>query len=111
MNKDTKEALERLEAELLAEEQPQFTDEELDGLLEEFLEEDDGVYADPPAGYQNYANGYRAYNGDDTDVDMDVYSDEVLQDPQTPGVGQMALTVVALVCAAASLVWIVTRLL
>lgn len=111
MNKETKEALERLEAELLAEEDPSISDEALDEMLEEFLEEDDGVYADLPTGYQNFANGYRAYNGDDADVDMDTYSDEVYEDPEVMSLGQMILPMIALIGTAGVLIFILLRLL
>lgn len=112
MHKDTKEALERLEAELLAQEEvPELDDDELDALLEEFLDEDDGEFADHPAGYQNFANGYRAYNSDDADTDLDVYSDEVYQEPEEISGGMLALVLVALVGAVAALVFVAVRIL
>ena len=111
MHKDTKEALTRLEEALLAEEVLDMNDDDLDTLLEEFLEEDDGKFADHPAAYQNFANGYRIYNTDDTDEDMEVYSDAVLEEPlNAPMLLRIAL-VTALAGTAISLAYIVARCL
>ena len=111
MHKDTKEALARLEAELLADETPELNDEELDALLEEFLDEDETEFADHPAGYQNFANGYRAYNTDDVDADLDIYSDAVLEEPEVISLPLRIVLVTALVGAAVSLAYIVARCL
>lgn len=110
MHKDTKEALARLE-EALLEDAPALNEDELDALLEEFLEEDDHAFADHPKGYQNFANGYVAYNTDHTDEDLEVYSDEVLEEPaETPWSLRIAL-VTALAGAVISLVYIAARCL
>ena len=111
MHKDTKEALARLEAELLAEDTPELDDEELDLLLEEFLDEDDTEFADHPAGYQNFANGYRAYNSDDTDEDINVYSDAVYEEPVEYSLFLRGAVIAALAGAAVSLVYILVRCL
>ncbi len=109
MHKDTKEALERLEAELL-QGAPELSEEELDALLESYLEEDTGVYADPP-GYQNFANGYQVRNNDDSDVDLEVYSDQVYEEPEEAGLGAGVLPILSLLGAAAALIYILLRLL
>ena len=70
MFRDTSEELARLEAELLAEEEPE--EELLPEEEEPWLYEDEEEEAFP-----NYANGYRAYNSDETDEDLDYYSEEV----------------------------------
>ena len=66
MFRDTSEELARLEAELLAEEEPE------EELLPE--EEDSWEYEEE---YPNYANGYQVYNTDQTDEDLEYYSEEV----------------------------------
>lgn len=109
MHKDTRAALARLEEALLADEVPELNDEDLDILLEEFLDEDDTDFADHPQGYQNFANGYRAYNTDDTDEDLDLYSDAVLEEPEPVSLALRITTVLALAGAAASLVFIAAR--
>lgn len=109
MHKDTKEALAQLEEALLAEEAPELNDDDLDALLEEFLEEDEGSFADHPPKYQNFANGYQIYNTDDTDEDLDIYSDAILEEPaETPMFLRIAL-VTAVAGAAISLLYIVAR--
>lgn len=111
MHKDTKEALARLEEALLEDETPELDDEDLDALLEEFLDEDDHDFGDHPQAYQNFANGYRAYNTDRADLDMDVYSDEVLEEPEVPALFLRIVLITALAGAAASLLYIAARCL
>ena len=111
MHKDTREALSRLEEELLADETPEMDDEELDALLEEFMDDDDPSFGDLPAGYQNFANGYQVYNTDHVDVDLNVYSDAVLDEPEKLPLGLRILTVAALLGALASLGYILARIL
>lgn len=116
MFKDTDQELARLEAELLKEEAP-VVEEETD---EEYLEEEiipppeyfyeDTRAADGPAVYQNYSNdygknlrnyasGYRAYNSDDIDEDLESFSDDVYEgQPQRSNAG---LLITACVLAAA----------
>lgn len=110
MHKDTKEALARLEEALLVEETPELDDEDLDVLLEEFLEEDE-EFTDHPAGYQNFANGYRAYNSDESDEDLDVYSDAVLEEPEAVSLPLRITLVTALAVAVGSLAYILVRCL
>lgn len=62
VGKERKSELERLEEALLAE-------EELDEEYDEEYEVD--------AAYANYANGYRIYNTDTADADLEDFSDEV----------------------------------
>lgn len=89
MFRDASEELERLQAELLAEEEPE------EDLAAEEPEEDypyeeyeDTRPAQSPEVYQNYSNdygknlrnyasGYRAYNTDETDEDLEDYSEDV----------------------------------
>ena len=103
MFKDTDEALARLEAELLREEEIEEIAEEEDYLYNEVLEDEpeeepdlppeflytDTRAADGPVIYQNfsnnygkdlrnYANGYQAYNADISDEDLDSFSQDVL---------------------------------
>ena len=109
MHKDTKEALARLEEALLEDENPALNDEDLDALLEQFLDEDDQEFADHPRGYQIFANGYTAYNTDDTDEDLEVYSDEVLEEPEPMALPVRIVLAAALAGAALSLVYIAAR--
>lgn len=93
MFKDTDEALARLEAELLREDE--YEEEEYDDTFEEEAEElppakpntlsadllyDDTRPAAGPVVYQNFSNNYgHVYNSDMSDEDLDAYSEEVLQ--------------------------------
>ena len=100
MFKDTDEALARLEAELLREEEceEEYDEEEYeeyDDTFEEEAEElppakpntlsadllyDDTRPAAGPVVYQNFSNNYgHVYNSDVSDEDLDAYSEEVLQ--------------------------------
>ncbi len=83
MRRDTQEELQRLEQELLAEEEiPEEPEEEDYG---EFLEEPDSeepvVYRNFSNRYgqdlRNYATGYKAYNSDTLDTDLEDFSDAV----------------------------------
>ena len=91
MKRDREEELERLQQELLAEEEetaPQeeeYLDEEtLDALLADEKANAAGVYQNFSNNYgkdlRNFASGYQAYNTDDVDVDMDEFSEEVEDD-------------------------------
>lgn len=95
MHRDTEQALKRLEQALLEEEQ---TQPEASPLQEEqapdqadfddFLESPEGedpvVYRNFSNDYgrslRNYATGYKAYNSDTADVDMDAFSEQVRED-------------------------------
>ena len=101
MHKDTKEALERLERELLAGEKRRLTDEDLDLLIEDVLFDDESVEA--PA-------SVRAYNTDRTDVDLDGYSDEVYEEPRE-GRGELIFSIIMLALTAGVMVfWAVSML-
>ena len=88
MFKDAKKELERLEAELLAQEE---AEEELEA--EESLP-DDGE--DSPELYRNFSNHYRAYNADRTDWDPEELSEE-LNRPKKSGVWGLCAVVLLLV--------------
>ena len=108
MHKDTQEALERLEQELLAVEKPQLTEEDLDLLIEDILSEEDSV--EIPEEPRNFANNYRAYNTDQPDLDLNSYSDEVYEEPQS-GRGELIFTTVILgLIAVVMVVWAVSLL-
>ena len=89
MNRDREEELQRLENELL--EQDDVLDEETPEEDNEEFEEEDTRIGDAPAVYQNFANnygkdlrnfasGYKAYNTDDLDVDLEEFSQEVQEE-------------------------------
>lgn len=117
MFRDTKEELERLEAELLeeeaaedisgeAEEAPEalLDEEQLDALLQDTQKFGP---AESAAIYKNYSNSYKAYNSDKTDEDPEALSDALLKPRRDPVV--TGLTVLALVLLAAILgvlVWV-----
>lgn len=101
MHKDTREALERLERELLAEEKKQLSDEDLDLLIEGILfdEEPEEIPAT-----------IRAYNSDRVDVDLDGYSDEVYEEPKESS-GELWFSIVMLALTAGVMVfWAVSLL-
>lgn len=106
MRTDREEELKRLEQELLAEEPEEETEEELD--YGEFLEEPD---SDEPVVYQNfsnnygadlrnYATGYKAYNSDRTDTDLEQLSRQVQEEPKATGHLWLPIATVALAAAA-----------
>ena len=82
-------------------------DTEEDDVPPEYMYEDTRA-AQGPAVYQNYSNGYgsklrnyasgyRAYNSDDCDVDLDAFSQEVYEEP--PEKSNMCLVITACVLA------------
>ena len=107
MFKDAKKELERLEAELLAEEPEQEYEEtsEYDRLLD-----DDGDFGeDGPDTYRNFASRYRAYNSDRTDWDPEDLGEE-LDRPKSSGIwGLVALALGLLAGIFLLLAWWVTR--
>ena len=116
MHKDTKEALQRLEAELLGDEELNHLpdDDELDALLEEFLREPDEEEAPRQSRtvYQNYSNGYgtgrigyQAYNTDVTDEDLDEYSDDVYEPQKESLTGLLITAALLLLGIAGVLLW------
>lgn len=118
MFRDASEELKRLEAELLAEEEPE---EELPPEEEEeddyFLFEDTRPEGDPEV-YQNYSNdygknlrnyasGYRAYNTDKTDDDLEWYSKETYKAKKSrTGCLAVVLCLLAIVLAAGAVIWL-----
>ena len=101
MHKDTKEALERLERELLAGEKRRLSDDDLDLLIEDVLYTGETVEA--PTTVQSY-------NTDRVDVDLDGYSDEVYEDPKE-GSGELIFSVIMLALIAGVMAfWAVSML-
>ena len=101
MHKDTKEALERLEQELLAGEKRNLSDDDLDLLIGDILfdEEPEEIPAT-----------VRVYNTDRTDVDLDGYSDEVYEEPKE-GIGELVFSAVMLALTAGVMIfWAVSML-
>ena len=87
MHRDTEEALQRLEQELLAEdpeetvEDPEIEEEDYGEVLEEPGSEETVVYRNFSNNYgadlRNYATGYKAYNSDTLDTDLEDFSHQV----------------------------------
>ena len=107
MFRDSKEELNRLEAELLEDNTPEETlldEEQLDALLED----DRSIgSAESASLYRNYSTGYRAYNADKTDIDPETLSQELL----TPGrdkvvTGLTALAIFLLLAILGILGWV-----
>lgn len=119
MFKDTKEELQRLEEQLLSQEPQAHTEDELDALLEQFLNEpDEEPAAQTRTVYQNYSNGYgderkefRAYNTDKTDRDLDAYSDDVYEPKKESLTGLLVTAALLLLGIAGVLMWWVVRFL
>lgn len=91
MPRDTEQELERLQSQLLQEAQEEAEEFSVEEDFAELLwEEDQGenpqVYQNYSNDYgrnlRNYATGYRAYNTDQTDTDLDEYCDLVQQEPK-----------------------------
>lgn len=87
MFRDADEELRRLEAELLADEEPELPEE---------LDEPEEL---PPV-YQNEPRHYRAYNTDHADTDMDSYSDEIRQGRRPGRVLSLIAVILSLTAAA-----------
>jgi len=130
LNKETRAALEKLEAQLLEIDQQQAQTEEqrLDALLEDFLNEPDFDEFIQPAQPQSRAvyhpsyedgktrvissNNLKAYNADPFEDDLDAYSDEVYDEPPPERLSGLIITAaVALVANACVLLWWVFKLL
>lgn len=116
MFRDAQEELERLQAQLLEETQVVPTIEEkqeeeeylLEDIIDEFLE--DTAPGESPAVYQNFSNdygrqlrnfatGYKAYNTDSTDTDLESFSEEVQNEEVPQKSGAWLGVVVALLAA------------
>ena len=102
MFRDQKDALRRLEEELLKQEQPE--EEAKEDLLPDGDDPTD-FGEDPPI--ENFANHYGAYNADRTDADLDELSREVYDPPvrRHAGLGLAA----ALLLLASALGWLYLR--
>ena len=101
MHKDTKEALERLEQELLAGEKRNLSDDDLDLLIGDILFDEEPEEIPATA---------RVYNTDRTDVDLDGYSDEVYEEPKE-GIGELVFSAVMLALTAGVMIfWAVSML-
>lgn len=118
MYRDRDAELRRLQEQLLEDEEPE-TDEELldEETLDELLSDsqksgDSKVYQNFSNGYgkrlRNYASGYKAYNSDITDTDLERYSEEVRK-PKRAGC-LLWLAALLLVVAAAVVIWVYLRL-
>ena len=112
MFKDTQEELKRLEAELLAQEQEE---KALEAQPEDDREQPT-VYSNYSNRYgrdlRNYASGYRAYNTDRSDPELEAYSETVQQPDgeRSRGVLPLALTALVLLTAiVAVLAWLTLR--
>lgn len=118
MFRDTKEELDRLEAELLEDDMPEAETAELqeeqeeDLLNEEALDallSDDHKFGGAEGAdiYKNYSNGYRAYNSDKTELSPEALSQELTakeRDPVVVGLTALALILVAAIMGA--LIWV-----
>lgn len=124
MFRDQSEELERLQAELLAEEEPEeVIPPQPEEEEENFAEYEDtrpaqgaGVYQNYSNDYgknlRNYASGYRAYNTDETDEDLDEYSEEVRAGEKKRGGGclvAIALILALILGAVAALLFAISR--
>lgn len=126
MFKDKREELERLEAQLRLEEEQEaleeayheefddITEEDYDGFEEE--EEDlDQFEEEVTQLYRNYSNRYgqvRGYNTDDSDIDLDEYSEEVRQPKKRSDILVLSAIAMALLAGIfAVLAWWAVRLL
>ena len=98
MKKDTKNALDWMEAELLSQETPEIEDEDLDAIMEEFSQ------APTPV------SGVKIRNTDKTDTDLNAYSDRVYEEPTQSGRGLNLLALFSIAVSAAALVYMVLRL-
>ena len=103
MRTDTEEALQRLERELLAEEAEEIAPAEVEETEDPELEEIDyGEFSDEPdkeetlvyrnfsndygKNLRNFATGYKAYNSDSLDTDLEEFSRQVEQGKKAPGI-------------------------
>ncbi len=114
--KDKEEELQRLQQELLAQEEPVediLPEEEYldDDLVDTLLEEDTktgaaGVYQNFSNGYgkdlRNFASGYKAYNSDKTDTDLESYSEAVREPKKSGGLILFLLILMGLLCVTAA---------
>ena len=104
MFRDKEEELQRLQEQLL-EEEPEAEEEfdfaeDMEAFFDDECSEDTGVYQNYSNDYvrqlRNYASGYKAYNTDKTDTDMDRFSESVRNAKTGPGLGWLLPLLVAL---------------
>jgi len=109
MRKDTQEELQRLEQELLAEE----PEEEMPDYGE-FLEEPDSeepvVYRNASNNYgadlRNYATGYKAYNSDRLDTDLEDFSQRIREEKKPTHIWLPILAVALVAALVAYILWL-----
>ena len=121
MFRDRDEELARLQAQLLeeTEQENQILPEEDEFLQEEVFDEiladtdrveDCGVYQnfsnDYGKGLRNYASGYKAYNADKADVDLDDLSEELLNHREKSGSWAWVVLALLLISVVGVIVWI-----
>ena len=106
MFRDAKEELARLEEALLEEEAQEELEEE---FLEEEPGEDPDVYVNYANDYgkslRNYASGYKAYNTDTTDTDLESFSEEVYESKKEDLKGLWITALVLLIAIFGVLAW------
>ena len=115
MFRDKEEELQRLSRQLREEtEEPEEWEEEEETVpdVDDLLEDDthindmtDGVYRNASNGYgqnlRNFASGYKAYNGDRTDVDLQELGEEIRMEDEEEEKSLTGLVVTAFVLATA----------
>ena len=126
MFRDKEEELQRLQEELLEQEEPEEVPEETEDtedlldedVLEELLQdtraaEDDGVYQNYSNEYgkqlRNFASGYRAYNSDKVDTDLEEFSRQVEEPKRHTGLLVVAALLTVAVLALVGYLWLQYR--
>ena len=101
--------LKRLANGLLQEDE---TDEgqDLTGIEDFFLDDNDTTPADIQVPYRNFANGYQPSTNQPSDVDLDSYSDEVYGAKAPSNKPLIILALILLTCNILVLCWWVWRL-
>ncbi len=123
MQRDREEELQRLQQELLQEEEESTPQEEayldentIDELLEDEKAGSAGVYQNYSNNYgkdlRNFASGYKAYNNDDVDVDPEEFSREVEDGIYNDGPAVWPVAVIAglMLLVVGAIVWQLLRL-
>ena len=126
MFRDRQEELDRLQEQLLEEEpeelEEEYTEEEeyLDAEVDDLLAAND--QGENPQTYNNYSNdygrqlrnyasGYKAYNSDHTDEDLEEYSQQVLHPQKEKGItGLLILAMLLLLGIGGVLAWMLMRM-
>lgn len=124
MFRDTDAALKRLQEQLLEEEADTQTPENDEALLDETLVDtllSDTDQGEAPRVYQNfsndygrqlrnYASGYKVYNTDKADLDLDSYSEAVRSPKKQDGIGFLLLVLGLMAAILGVLVWIYLKM-